>query len=297
MNDDVLFHVNNQCLCFVYHSDVQSAVYNWTMCKRWVYVARWPYDQVTSITMWSICCVWIRTDYKFGGKERFNIDRIHGCWWKERPSSVSQSNRKNLYKCWSKCQFVRPILLDYEINSFHLSKLYICWMDKQTLEEVTYRRYGSVYPWPLNYIQNYRKRNAVVRKLKVFNWASYTNEQVVKKVRKCCVFLKEKLGDNQYFYGDRWKLSRILPFILKFSVINRPIFTLSLNLYSPTELDALVFGHIFTILTTPLPNNNLQHLIKNNFESLVNLCFRIEKEFFSKSPEGSTITKWLPIAV
>lgn len=76
-------------------------------------------------------------------------------------------------------------------------------MDKQTLEEVTYRRYGSVYPWPLNYIQNWHKRSAVVKKLKVFNWASYTNEQVIKKVRKCCAFLKDKLGTNHYFYGDR----------------------------------------------------------------------------------------------
>lgn len=52
--------------------------------------------------------------------------------------------------------------------------------------------------------------------------------------------------------------------------------------FSPTELDALVFGHIFTILTTPLPNNNLQQLIKNNFQTLVDLCFRIEKDFFGK---------------
>lgn len=78
-------------------------------------------------------------------------------------------------------------------------------MDKQTREEVTYKRYGSVYPCPLNYIQNWRKHRSVANKLKIFNWSSYTNEQVVKKVRKCCVFLKEKLGDNQYFYGDRWE--------------------------------------------------------------------------------------------
>lgn len=76
-------------------------------------------------------------------------------------------------------------------------------MDKQTLNEITYKRYGSVYPWPLNHIQNWRKRRHVVNKLKVFNWASYTNEQVVKKVRKCCATLTEKLGKNKYFYGDR----------------------------------------------------------------------------------------------
>lgn len=158
-------------------------------------------------------------------------------------------------------------------------------MDKQTLEEVTYRRYGSVHPWPLNQIQNWRKRNAVVKKLKVFNWASYTNEQVVKKVRKCCAFLKEKLGDNQYFYGDRYELNQINGFNSKQQYLLKKKIII---FFSPTELDALVFGHIFTILTTPLPNNQLQHLIKNNFESLVELCFRIEREFFNKSSAGSS---------
>lgn len=76
-------------------------------------------------------------------------------------------------------------------------------MDKQTLEEITYKRYGSVYPWPLNHIQNWRKRRAIVNKLQVFSWALYTNEQVTKKVKKCCEFLREKLGDNKYFYGDK----------------------------------------------------------------------------------------------
>lgn len=85
-----------------------------------------------------------------------------------------------------------------------LGQLYICWMDKQTLHEITYKRYGSVYPWPLNHIQNWRKRRHIENKLKIFNWASYTSEQVVKKVRKCCVTLTEKLGPNKYFYGDTY---------------------------------------------------------------------------------------------
>lgn len=153
-------------------------------------------------------------------------------------------------------------------------------MDKQTLEEVTYKRYGSVYPWPLNHIQNWRKRSAVVKKLKVFNWASYTNEQVIKKVRKCCAFLKDKLGTNQYFYGDRY--DQFVCSVLKIFQKNL-LLSFFLIICSPTELDALVFGHIFTILTTPLPNNSLQQLIKNNFETLVEHCFRIEKEFFNKS--------------
>lgn len=64
------------------------------------------------------------------------------------------------------------------------------------------------------------------------------------------------------------------------------------DISSPTELDALVFGHIFTILTTPLPNNSLQQLIKDNFSTLVDLCFRIEKEFFGGG--SGTSNKLLP---
>lgn len=168
---------------------------------------------------------------------------------------------------------------------FYFDQLYICWLDKQTLQEITCKRYGSVYPWPLNHIQNWRKRRHIENKLKVFNWASYTSEQVVKKVRKCCVTLTEKLGPNKYFYGDTYvrrlchcdfdtQLYRFGSFVLTATVL--------FNFSSPTELDALVFGHIFTILTTPLPNSDLQQMIKNNFRPLVEFCDRIEKEFFKK---------------
>ena len=41
--------------------------------------------------------------------------------------------------------------------------------------------------------------------------------------------LSERLDSSHYFFGNR-----------------------------PTELDALVFGHVFSILTTPLPENRLK---------------------------------------
>jgi len=134
---------------------------------------------------------------------------------------------------------------------FTCAELYVSWIDSKTLNETTYKRYGSVYPWPLNRLQSWRKRRHVVNKLTLFGWAKYTNEQVLRKVEKCCITLTEKLGKNHYFYGD-----------------------------SPTELDALVFGHIYTILTTPLPNSDLQQLIKNKFETLIQFCLRIEKTFY-----------------
>ena len=82
-------------------------------------------------------------------------------------------------------------------------QLYMSWVDKETLNQITYKRYGSVYPFPLNHIQNWRKRRQVLRKLEVFGWSEYSREKVVKKVEKCCSTLAEKLGQHHYFYGDR----------------------------------------------------------------------------------------------
>lgn len=50
----------------------------------------------------------------------------------------------------------------------------------------------------------------------------------------------------------------------------------------PTELDALVFGHLFTILTTPLPVNKLAEIVKS-YPDLVDLCKRIEQRYFQRT--------------
>lgn len=52
----------------------------------------------------------------------------------------------------------------------------------------------------------------------------------------------------------------------------------------PSELDALVFGHIFTIITTPLPNNRLAMIVQS-YPKLVNLCKRIETRYFRRTED------------
>nr|CAD7395256.1 unnamed protein product [Timema poppensis] len=54
--------------------------------------------------------------------------------------------------------------------------------------------------------------------------------------------------------------------------------------WRPTELDALVFGHVFTILTTPLPNNQFAGIVRG-YDNLIELCKRVEKDYFEKVPE------------
>ena len=51
-------------------------------------------------------------------------------------------------------------------------------------------------------------------------------DDVYSEIESCCRALSERLESSLFFFGSR-----------------------------PTELDALVFGHIFSLLTTPLPDN------------------------------------------
>jgi len=136
-------------------------------------------------------------------------------------------------------------------NIFSHAEMYISWIDKTVLEKVTLIRNGSVFPWPLNHIQNYRKKQQVLRHLKVYEWSDITIDEVAEKVSKCCENLCEKLGDKLFTFGDL-----------------------------PTELDALIFGHIYTILTTDLPNNILAQTVKN-FPKLMAFCERVDRTYFA----------------
>ncbi|XP_011342953.1 metaxin-2 isoform X1 [Ooceraea biroi] len=132
------------------------------------------------------------------------------------------------------------------------AELYVCWVDPTILNAVTKPRHGSVYPWPLNHYLNWQKRREVIRRLTVLGWYNKNLNEVFDDVKKCCIALSERLTDEEFFFGKD----------------------------KPNELDALVFGHIFTIITTPLPNNGLAMIVQS-YPKLVNLCKRIETSLFS----------------
>ena len=125
-------------------------------------------------------------------------------------------------------------------------------MPQVTLEEVTKPRHGSVHPWPLNFVLNWQKRSGVVKRLSALGWTTKTVEDVYAEVENCCRALSERLDNSLYFFGKR-----------------------------PTELDALVFGHIFSILTTPLPDNRAKNIVQQ-FGNLIKLCENIERDYFEK---------------
>ncbi|CAH2056382.1 unnamed protein product, partial [Iphiclides podalirius] len=51
--------------------------------------------------------------------------------------------------------------------------------------------------------------------------------------------------------------------------------------HRPTELDALVFGHVFTIITTRLPCRKLADIVRRH-ETLVTLAKRIDEQYFKR---------------
>ncbi|KAF6115140.1 metaxin 2 [Phyllostomus discolor] len=144
------------------------------------------------------------------------------------------------------------------IVQFVKAKLYLQWCDEATVGEITHARYGSPYPWPLNHILAYQKQWEVKRKMKAIGWGNKTLDQVLEDVDQCCQALSQRLGTQPYFFNKQ-----------------------------PTELDALVFGHLYTILTTQLTNDELSEKVKN-YSNLLAFCRRIEQHFFEDRGKGSS---------
>ncbi|KAM6467522.1 metaxin-2 isoform 2-T2 [Liasis olivaceus] len=77
-----------------------------------------------------------------------------------------------------------------------------------------------------------------------------TVQEVLEDVDQCCQALSQRLGTQPYFFNKK-----------------------------PTELDALVFGHLFTILTTQLISDELSEKVKG-YSNLIAFCRRIEQHYF-----------------
>ncbi|XP_032801533.1 metaxin-2 [Petromyzon marinus] len=145
-------------------------------------------------------------------------------------------------------------------NVLLTAELYILWCDDTTCKEISRPRYGSPYPWPLNRLLAYQKQWEVRRKMKALSWASKTPEQVHDEVNQCLRALSLRLGSQSYFFGRQ-----------------------------PTELDALVFGHLFTLLTTELSSDTLPELVRA-YPNLADLCQRVERQYFREPGDETTVS-------
>ncbi|XP_026874489.1 metaxin-2 isoform X2 [Electrophorus electricus] len=132
------------------------------------------------------------------------------------------------------------------------------WCDDTTASEITRQRYSSPYSWPLNHILAYQKQWEVRRKMNAIGWAGKGLEQVYEDVSQCCQALSQRLGTQPFFFNKQ-----------------------------PTELDALVFGHLFTILTTRLTTDELSERIKS-CSNLLSFCRRIEQTYFEEDKDSQS---------
>lgn len=63
------------------------------------------------------------------------------------------------------------------------------------------------------------------------------------------------------------------------------IYPFVLMYFRPTELDALVFGHLFSLLTIQLPAVDIAADIKE-FVNLTEFCQRIEAKYFKEKEDN-----------
>ncbi|XP_069692545.1 metaxin-2-like isoform X2 [Periplaneta americana] len=139
------------------------------------------------------------------------------------------------------------------------AELYVTWCDRAILHDVTKPRFGSTLPWPLNHILTWQRRAEVMEKLSAQGWGSKTLDEVCQEVGQLCTALAERLENRPYFFGDR-----------------------------PTELDALLFGHLFAILTVPVVENKIAAIVREH-RGLVELVKRIDSTFFGRSTDVSQL--------
>ncbi|XP_033230739.1 metaxin-2 isoform X3 [Belonocnema kinseyi] len=137
---------------------------------------------------------------------------------------------------------------------------YICWCDTATLSNITKPRYGSVYPWPLNHILSWQKQSQVTKKLKVLGWHNKTLSEVLSEVKHCCDALSERLENKPYFFGE-----------------------------SPTELDALVYGHVKALTAAKLLSSTdcIANMI-NQFPLIIEHSQLIHSRFLKLDIKSST---------
>ncbi|TKR88525.1 hypothetical protein L596_012757 [Steinernema carpocapsae] len=131
-------------------------------------------------------------------------------------------------------------------------EMHLVWFDNATYDQVTRSRYGTVYLWPLCSILPTLKRQEIGSYLERLQWRHRTPQELLESAERVFRALSVMLGNKEFFMGTQ-----------------------------PTELDALAFGHLYTILTTELPNMELGQSLRK-YENLIDFCKKIDLEFFTK---------------
>ncbi|XP_074594591.1 metaxin-2-like [Brevipalpus obovatus] len=140
---------------------------------------------------------------------------------------------------------VDSILMDAEY--------FVCWKLANVSRNYTRPRFCSFYPWPLNSVLFRMKKWGIEKRLKLRSRekADLTMDSVLEDVKNCLQIITDILGDKVFLYGNK-----------------------------PTELDALLFGHLSAIYNTNLPDNRLKELVGESTK-LLEMCARIDDKYIS----------------
>ncbi|CAI5444183.1 unnamed protein product [Caenorhabditis angaria] len=131
-------------------------------------------------------------------------------------------------------------------------ELYILWKHDETYQKVTKDRYGSVYHWPLSTILPILKRRSVLSELSDKDWEAKSLDEIGEQAEKVFRTVSVQLGTNKYLTGEL-----------------------------PTEADALLFGHLYTLITVRLPLTNLTNILKK-YPNLIEFTKRVEQAYFKQ---------------
>ncbi|PIC39913.1 hypothetical protein B9Z55_011450 [Caenorhabditis nigoni] len=129
---------------------------------------------------------------------------------------------------------------------------FVLWKHDETYDKVTRLRYGSVYHWPLSTVLPFLKRRSVLEELADKDWDAKTMDEVGEQADKVFRALSAQLGTQKYLTGDL-----------------------------PTEADALLFGHMYTLITVRLPLTNITNILKK-YSNLIEFTKRVEQQYFKQ---------------
>lgn len=133
-------------------------------------------------------------------------------------------------------------------NNFNLIELYINWIHEPTFLKITKPRFSYKKPWPLDYFLVEEKRQSVRNYLASKSWHLKKMDAVEAEFKQTLLSFSNLLGEKNYLFSES----------------------------KPCELDALLFGHLYTLLTTRGIDNRFADSI-NEFTNLVDFLRRLEE--------------------
>jgi len=137
-------------------------------------------------------------------------------------------------------------------QNFTLIELFLNWKHEPTFNKITISRYTHKKPWPLSAMVLRRQRNKVLAYLSAKGYGNKNLNDIEDEFKHLLEVFSNLLEkhEGEYIFG-RW----------------------------PSPLDALLFGHIYSLYTTPLLNNKFQECIHEK-SNLVKFLQLIENTFF-----------------